>query len=252
MTRRLWLDPGFGASGDMMLGTLIGIGASIDRVRTDLETLNVSGWSVELTTAVRAGISATRVVVDAPEQAGNHRSWSTIDALIASAELPTSVAEGARRSFRLLGEAEAAIHNLDLDEVHFHEVGALDAIVDIVGSWSALGQLDVDEVHSGPVGLGHGTVEAAHGTLPVPAPATVVLLQGATIRPVEIAMETVTPTGAALLAAMVDTWGVIPPGRLTASSRGAGGRNPATHPNVVSAMIITDVEASDGAEVTRG
>lgn len=236
---RLWLDPTFGISGDMVLGVLVGLGAPIDAVRADLEGLAISGWSIEESTTSRAGIAATRVTVtvdgdrDAP-----HRAWSTIDSLLRASDLPPPVAAGARATFRLLGETEAAMHQIDIDEVHFHEVGAIDAVVDIVGAWSALGHLGLDEVHAGPVGLGHGTVAAAHGQLPIPAPATAALLRDVPITSVDSATETVTPTGAALLKTMVGAWGPIPAGWLRATARGAGGRDPATHPNVVTGMIV--------------
>ncbi len=164
--------------------------------------------------------------------------------MLAGAALPDRVKDGARATFELLGRVEAGIHGVTIDEVHFHEVGALDAIVDIVGAWSALHHLGIDEVSSGPVGIGNGVIQAAHGRLPAPAPATVELLAGAAaIRPVDWASETVTPTGAALLRTMVDRWGPVPAGRLVAFSRGAGGRNPATHPNVLGALLVeTDDE----------
>ncbi|MGF1599576.1 MAG: nickel pincer cofactor biosynthesis protein LarC [Acidimicrobiales bacterium] len=235
---RLWLDPGFGASGDMLLGALLGLGADLDAVRADVALLGVEGWSLTAGPTSRAGLSATRAEVDTAGDHHPHRSWTSIDALLAGAALPARVAAGARATFRLLGHTEAAIHRVTIDDVHFHEVGALDAIVDIVGVWSARHHLDVTEIHSGPVGLGNGTVRAAHGLLPAPAPATVDLLQGVPVRPVDTPAETVTPTGAALLATLVDTWGPIPVGILAGSSRGAGGRDPATHPNVVSALLV--------------
>ncbi len=259
----LWLDPGFGASGDMLLGAMVGAGAPLDRIRDDLSGLDVDGWTVEQTETDRAGIASTRVEVklttnhdhghshehghehdhshehsQEPSPSG-HRAWSTIDELLASANLPAAVIDGARRTFRALGEVEAAIHMVDIDQVHFHEVGAVDAIVDIVGTWSALHHLGVDEVHAAPVGLGSGgTVSTAHGELPVPAPATLALLDGLPVKGLPTPAETVTPTGAALLATMVTQWGPIPTGRLLTSARGAGGRNPATHPNVLSAIVI--------------
>ena len=242
----LWLDPGFGASGDMLLGALVGVGAPLDKIRHDLSGLAVDGWEITHTETDRAGIAATRVEVtltsNQPEDGHHHphhRAWSTIDDLLANADLPSAVSEGARRTFRALGEVEAAIHMVDIDEVQFHEVGAVDAIVDIVGTWSALHHLGVDEVNAAPVGLGGGgTVSSAHGELPVPAPATTALLEGLPIRGLDSPTETVTPTGAALLATMVTEWGPIPSGRLMTSGRGAGGRNPTTHPNVISAILV--------------
>lgn len=243
--RHLWLDPGFGVSGDMMLGALFGLGASPEVVTGHVGELDVDGWKIDVNTTMRAGLSATRAeVVTAPERTA-HRRWSTIDRLLAQASLPSTVKAGSRKTFELLGRAEARIHGVDIDEVHFHEVGAVDAIVDIVGAWSALQQLHVSRVIVGPVGLGHGEVSAAHGRLPLPAPATMALLEGASVRSIDSPMETVTPTGAALLAAMVDSWGPIPSGRLGPAARGAGSRDPATHPNVLTAAIVEVEPAGD-------
>ncbi len=246
--RHLWFDPGFGAAGDMLLGALLGLGAPVDEVRAGLTGLGVTGWALDHEEVLRCSLASHRAVVDAPA-GDHHRSWSSIDALLAGADLPPTVADGARTTFRRLGQVEAGIHRVDLDAVHFHEVGALDAIVDIVGSWLALDLLGVTEVSAGPVGLGSGTTRAAHGQLPVPAPATADLLVGAPVKPLAVEAETVTPTGAALLATMAGRWGPIPTGRLLATARGAGGRDPKGHPNVVTAHLL-DPSPLDGAGPT--
>ena len=251
MSRQLWLDPGFGASGDMVLGALLGLGAPVEEIRHQLAGLDVDGWTITVGPTDRASISATRATVTTTEGHA-HRAWSTIDALLAGADLPPPVAAGARATFERLGRAEAAIHQIELDAVHFHEVGAVDAIVDIVGAWAALHLLAVDRVVVGPIGLGHGRVEAAHGVLPIPAPATLALLEGAAVHPVESPTETVTPTGAALLVSMADDWGPIPTGRISASARGAGGRNPDTHPNVITAVMVESDHPITVAEDSAG
>ncbi|MEL7209239.1 MAG: LarC family nickel insertion protein, partial [Actinomycetota bacterium] len=253
----LWLDPSFGASGDMLLGALLGLGAPLDAVRSDVAALGLSGWTIEVEPVLRAGIAATRALVSTDE-GHHHRTWSSIDAMLAEAALPEPVVIGARHTFLRLGEVEAGIHRIELDAVHFHEVGALDAIVDIVGVWSAVHHLGVEAVVTGPVGLGHGHVGAAHGMLPTPAPATAELLRGAPVQPLDVAMETVTPTGAALLDTL-GQWGPVPAGRLGPTARGAGGRDPDGHPNVVTALLVTpdpaaasmpDGAAPDGAAHT--
>ena len=244
MSTRLWIDPTFGASGDMLLGAFAGLLADPERELTPLDRLGVAGWTIEVDTTIRNGLAATRVKVDAP--AHDHgRSWSAIDRLLAEAGLPEGVADGARRTFRRLGEAEAAQHGVDIDDVHFHEVGAVDAIVDIVGVWllfDAIGRTKgpIDGVVVAPVGVGHGTIEAAHGTLPLPAPATLALLEGCPLRRLDHEGEACTPTGAALLTTLVTEWGHIPDGRPGPVARGAGRRDPSTHPNVVSAVLVDD------------
>ncbi len=245
---RLWLDPAFGASGDMLLGALLGLGAPLDEVRADVTAVLADGWSIEVDSVLRGGINATRAIV-ATDDHHHHRAWSTIDARIADADLAPAVADGARRTFRRLGEVEAAIHRIALDDVHFHEVGALDAIVDIVATWSAHHHLGIDGVTVGSVGLGHGRVDTAHGLLPTPAPATADLLLGAAVHPIDVAMETVTPTGAALLATL-GSWGRPPAGRLTGTARGAGGRDPDGHPNVLTASLLAIPEPSTGDGAT--
>ena len=244
----LWLDPTFGASGDMLLGALVGLGVPLSTIVDGLKPLEVDGWSLSDTAVSRGSLNATRVRVDTDRShRAGHRTWSTIDGLLGSSPLPDPVITGARRTFRALGEAEASIHQVDIDEVHFHEVGAVDAIVDIVGVWLALTELGVDRVVCGPIGIGHGTVEAAHGTLPLPAPATAALLQGLPVLGLDVEGETVTPTGAALLATVTHEFGPLPSGTMSAVSRGAGGRDPGTHPNIVSAHLIRE-PTTDGSD----
>jgi uncharacterized protein (TIGR00299 family) protein len=238
----------------MLLGALVGLGASIDDVGAGLRGLGVDGWSIAHTRVLRCGLDSHRVEVS-HRQSHHHRTWTSIDELLATADLPDPVAAGARSTFKRLAEVEAAIHQVGVDDVHFHEVGAVDAIIDITGTWLALDllglldQADTDggpaSVACGPVGLGHGTVKAAHGLLPLPAPATADLLAGCPIRPVDLGAETVTPTGAALLATITSTWGPIPAGSLLATARGAGGRDPDGHPNVVTGHLLA-VDAAPG------
>lgn len=247
---RLWLDPSFGASGDMLLGALLGLRQSVEPDAVDalvaaLGALAVDGWELSREQVTRGGITATRVHVRA--EPGPARHWSDIDRMLAAAPLPARVVDGARRTFRLLGEVEAAQHDVELDDVHFHEVGAVDAIVDVVGAWWLLDRLGVDDVVVGPVGIGHGTVTAAHGALPIPAPATLELLRGAPVRSLAAPFETCTPTGAALVVSM-GTWGPLPDGTIVGNARGAGGKDPATHPNVLSAILLDTDPADDGTE----
>jgi pyridinium-3,5-bisthiocarboxylic acid mononucleotide nickel chelatase len=239
----LWLDPGFGASGDMLLGVLAGLLDDPARSLEPLSGLGLRGCDVRFERVVRGGLSASRAVVTTGES-HHHRRWSDIDRMLAESPLSAPVIDGARRTFRALGEVEAIQHDVPIDDVHFHEVGALDAIVDIVGVWllvEALRQRRAEPampVVVGPVGLGHGTVRAAHGILPLPAPATVALLRGRPTRPLDAEMETCTPTGAALLVTLAERWGPLPAGRLGPTARGAGGKDPHGHPNVVTAVLV--------------
>ncbi len=243
----LWIDPTFGASGDMLLGALAGLHGTSDPL-LGLQQLGIGGYELAQSNELRAGLTCTRVEVNA--ESGPARSWSSIDELLARTDLPKRAIEGARRTFRLLGEVEAAQHGVSIDEVHFHEVGAVDALVDIVGSWLLLAAIDPRSVTVGPVGLGHGTVQAAHGTLPLPAPATVALLRGCPVRGLDVEAETCTPTGAALMVTMADGWGSLPTGSIAATSRGAGKWNPTSHPNALTIIALdpTDSPIDDAIE----
>ncbi len=233
----LWIDPSFGASGDMFLGALSGLVGNTDSLVEGLASLKLDGYAISSEAVTRAGISANRVKVDT-EESTTARHWSEIDAMLAGSDLPDAVRTGARATFHRLGLVEAQQHQVSLEEVHFHEVGALDAIIDIVGTWILLDQLNIDKIIVGPVGLGHGTVKAAHGVLPLPAPATAALLLGMPVRGIDTATETCTPTGAALLAELASVSGQMPAGTIEAISRGAGGRDPASHPNVLSMFLL--------------
>ena len=239
----LWIDPAFGASGDMLLGTLAGLLADPAASLEPLALLGLDEFGVRFEAVTRGGLSSLRAVVTTTDT-HHDRRWSDIDHLLANSELAPAAVSGARRTFRALGQVESMQHGVPIDDVHFHEVGALDAIVDIVGAWLLLEALRSERggpgltVVVGPVGLGYGTVRAAHGLLPLPAPATVALLRDRPTRPLDVEMETCTPTGAALLVTMADQWGPLPAGRLGDTARGAGGKDPVGHPNVVTAVLV--------------
>ncbi len=237
MGRALWINPTVGVSGDMLLGALIDVGADEGPVRTALESLALPGWELTVGDTRRRGLRC-RFARVTTETADEPRRWSEIDATIAGADLGSRVALGARETFRRLGEAEAHRHDVGIDDVQFHEVGAVDAIVDIVGCWAALDALEVETVVAAPVGLGAGTVDTAHGLLQHPAPAVMSLLEGFPVTAVETSQETATPTGVALLTGMVGEWGPCPTGKVIRSGIGAGGRDLETHPNVLSMMLI--------------
>jgi uncharacterized protein (TIGR00299 family) protein len=253
--RVLWCNPSVGVAGDMLLAAMLDLGADDGFVRDQLERLDVAGWRLDVGPTTRRGLAATSITVDVPTD-DHHRPWSRIDQMLATSDLHPAVAAGARRTFDALGRAEAAVHGTTIDEVHFHEVGAVDAIVDIVGTWAALTALcDDDEqltLTSAPIGLGSGTAAMAHGQLPVPAPAVLELLQGHPVVPVELQAETATPTGVALLVTLVDRWGQVPAGTVRRVGRGAGRRDPASHANVVTVVELELAAPGSTASVADG
>lgn len=190
-----------GASGDMILGALVGLGVSVGELNEELGSLKVDPFGIVADEVVEQGMSGIRASVAVDEQHHDHhgRHLSTILKLIDGSDLPDPVKIQSSEVFRRIGEAEAAIHGIDIEKIHFHEVGAMDSIVDIVGCCLALHKLGVDGVSVRSLPQGHGTIECAHGTYPNPAPATLRLLEGFPVEEVDEPFELVTPTGAALL-----------------------------------------------------
>lgn len=233
-----WFDPVSGVAGDMALGALLDAGAELAYVTQQLETLEVDGWRLGAERVRRNELAATRAVVDAPE-GHHHRRWRDIRVLLDAAPLAERVRERAMAVFEALAHAEGAVHGIPADEVHFHEVGALDAIVDVVGVCAALESLGVDTVFCGPVAVGTGTITAAHGVLPNPPPAVVRLLTGCPIAGVDIDMELTTPTGAAIVAGLAERFGPSPAMTITTVGFGAGTRDLPGRPNVTGVLIGT-------------
>jgi uncharacterized protein (TIGR00299 family) protein len=236
MTRTLWVHPFNGIAGDMMLGALVDAGADASMIRSDLGSLGVSGWSIRTEQVFRNGIGAINLTVDADE--GHvHRTALDIIELVEHANLPTRVVERATRVFRALADAEGHVHRVDPSTVHFHEVGGIDAIIDVVGSCLALEQLAVDHIVVAPVAMGQGIAKSAHGLIPNPAPATVRLLEGVPVRGLNVPVELTTPTGAALVVALADDFGPMPPMSITSSGFGAGDNELDEHPNVLHVVL---------------
>ncbi len=198
--RVLWLEPVGGIAGDMFLAAAIDLGVEVAALEAPLRTLEVPGWALKVSKAERHAIVGTHVdvVVTEPEGGHDHRSWRDIDALISGSQLSEGAKARALQVFRHLGEVEAAIHGTTLEAIHFHEVGAVDSIVDICGAAVVLDLLGNPRVYSAPPPLGSGTVRIAHGVVPVPVPATLALLKDLPVR-FEGVGELTTPTGAALL-----------------------------------------------------
>jgi uncharacterized protein (TIGR00299 family) protein len=233
MSRLLYIDAIAGVAGDMLLGALLDAGASEAAVREGLGRLGVD---IVHTRTERHGIGAARIeVVAAREHA--HRDWAAVRELIDTADLPTRAHARAHEAFRRLAEAEGHIHGVPADEVHFHEVGAIDAIADVCGVALALEDLGIDDVVCSPLPAPRGFVRAAHGRLPLPAPATLELLRGAPLYGVDLDVELVTPTGAALVAALASAYGPLPAMTLESTGYGAGSRDTDERPNVVRAIV---------------
>jgi uncharacterized protein (TIGR00299 family) protein len=233
-----WLDAQAGASGDMLLGALVDAGVPLAVLQADLDQLALD---LRLTAepVTRAGLAATHVHVLAPD-AHEHRSWADVRVLLDRLTHP----ELPQEAFRRLAEAEAAVHGTSPEEVTFHEVGALDALADVVGVCAGFRHLALERLVCSPVSLGSGTTRGAHGPLPVPVPAVLRLLDGAPVQAGPAPFESTTPTGAALLATLVDAWGPLPPMQLGRTGAGAGTRDSDVVCNAVRLVLGTAAPAS--------
>jgi uncharacterized protein (TIGR00299 family) protein len=251
VTRVAYVDCVSGAAGDMLLAALIDAGAGEQCMAEHVRSLGVEGLDLRVGRATRHGIAARRVDVVMPHEEHVHRHLSDMRALIDAAGMPARAAERAHRTFRLLAEAEARMHDSEPELVHFHEVGGLDALADVCGVALALEELGIDRVECSPIPCSRGFVDASHGRLPLPAPATLELLRGAPLVPLDIGMELVTPTGAALLAATVERYGAIPPMTLQSVGYGAGTRDLPQVPNVVRVLVgeLAETGSGGGGEV---
>jgi len=236
-----------GASGDMILGALAGLGVSLDELNEELKSLNVDPFEIVADEVVEQGMSGIRASVKVEEvHHGHHhgRHLSTILKLIDGSNLPDPVKFQASEVFRRIGEAEAAIHGVDIEKIHFHEVGAMDSIVDIVGCCLALHKLGVDGVSLRNLPQGHGTLECAHGTYPNPAPATLRLLEGFPVVEVDEPFELVTPTGAALLSSWRTAEVPKTGSRAVCSAYSFGHRKLNGRPNLLRATLYETGEES--------
>ena len=249
--RLLYFDCIAGISGDMALGALIDAGADLEPIRKGLEGLPVESFELDVEQVESGGIRATKVNVRTSTD-GLIRTYASVRSLLDMAEMPLDAKAMAQRIFRRLAEAEAMVHRRDLDQVTFHEVGAVDSIVDIVGTSLALASLKVDRVFASAVPTGMGMVKTEHGLLPIPAPAVMELLRGAPIYSRNVSVELVTPTGAAILAALVEGFGEIPLMRIEHVGYGAGSAR-LDFPNVVRVVVgEADPSANAVADTVSG
>ena len=236
----LYFDCFSGAAGDMILGSLIDAGVPLAEVRRALGSLAIEPDTVWTERVNRAGVTATKFCVkgeDDGEHTHPHRHLTGVYKLIDGSALSETGKTRAKELFERLGQAEAEIHGTTLDKVHLHEVGALDSIIDIVGSVFALEWLGAEEIVASPLNVGSGTIRAAHGVYPVPAPATLRLLEGAPIYAGQQQAELVTPTGALLVSAYAKQYGPVPPMRVKKIGYGAGSRDFKETPNVLRVML---------------
>ena len=243
-----YLDAFSGISGDMLVGALADAGADHDAIAAAVASLE-AGAIVSFEKVKRNGIGATKYHVAAAEQHG-HRHLSHIVKMIEKGALTPRARENAIAVFRRLGEAEANIHQTSLEKVHFHEVGAVDSIADIVGACVGFDLLDVDTIVCSPVNVGSGTVKADHGVLPVPAPATALLLTGAPVYSRGPAVELTTPTGAAVVSALCGHFGVLPPMKIARTGFGAGTRDFPDHANVLRVILGEPVSVNEALSVS--
>jgi uncharacterized protein (TIGR00299 family) protein len=252
MARVMYFDCFSGAAGDMVLGALLDAGLPLDALQTALGSLGV-GHELKVTRVLRAGVSATHVEVlgedsqdhphshdhghTHPAHSHVHRSIHDISRLIGRSSLSAAAKARAKGMFLRLAHAEAAIHQMPVEEVHLHEVGAIDSIIDIAGAVFALEWFGIDDIVASPLNVGGGSVEIAHGTFPVPAPATLRLLQGVPVYSGDIKKELVTPTGALVMSTYARSFGPMPAMSVEKIGYGAGTRDFERVPNVLRVVI---------------
>ncbi|NWK83396.1 nickel pincer cofactor biosynthesis protein LarC [Staphylococcus sp. GSSP0090] len=242
MTNGLYLDCHAGIAGDMLLSSLIDLGADVDYVRQHLLSLPLDQFNLKFTKENKQGIQATGLTIDF-EEAHHHRKASDIFKLINESTLPKNVKARSTQIFDVIAQAEAKIHGMHVNDVHFHEVGAMDSIIDIIGSCLALEYLDISEIQASPVPTGNGKIKIAHGIYPIPAPATAEILKDIPLAPFDVQSELTTPTGAAFIKALATHIGPLP--AITMSNIGYGcGTKDFEFPNVIRAIQYTVTEAT--------
>jgi uncharacterized protein (TIGR00299 family) protein len=247
--RIAYLDAFSGISGDMTVGALLDAGAPAEPLLDALRSLD-TGARFEVEKTRRGGVSASKFRVIAEAQGHAHRHLNHILDMIDRAPIAPRAKQNASDVFRRLGDAEAGVHGIPVEKVHFHEVGAADSIADIVGACVALDLLDIGEIHTSAINVGSGTVDTEHGVLPVPAPATAVLLEGKPIYARGPAVELTTPTGAAIAATLSSGFGPLPAMRIERIGHGAGDRDFADQPNVLRVLVGQRTGASEATLVS--
>ena len=243
----LYFDCFAGISGDMTLGARIDLGVPLQYLVEELGCLKVAGYGLRAPRVQRSGITARQAQVKVRGHEHHHRTFKDIEKIIAASRLNPRVKERSITVFRLIAEAEARVHNEKIDAVHFHEVGAIDSIVDIAGCMIGFEYLAIERFAASAVPTGGGFVQCRHGLLPVPAPATVLLLKGVPVYDPGIQAELVTPTGAAILAGLCESFGPLPPMTVRKTGYGAGSRELSGIPNMLR-LILGDARGAGGTD----
>ncbi len=245
-----------GISGDMTLGALVDLGLDQAYLESELLKLKLDGYKLSFTNVKKHGISGTKAHVSLlhHEESDKHhhhgRHLSDIKRLIEESELNDDIKQKAISIFVNLGKAEAKVHNVDIEEVHFHEVGAVDSIVDIVGSAIGINALSIDKIYSSPLPLGGGFTKSSHGVIPIPAPATVELLKGIPVKETNIQSELVTPTGAAIISTLAASFGSIPEMTVENVGYGAGSKDFNEQPNMLRIILGENQKVLDSDSIT--
>jgi len=250
LVKHIYFDCFSGISGDMVIGSLLDAGLKLEDLREGLSLLPLSGYKVYTEKTSRRNLGATSFFVEVTDPEPHDRRLEHISHLLDSSDLPESTCQRAKSIFSLLAETEAAIHSTTPEKIHFHEVGAIDSIIDVVGTLIGLDKLGIDEVHASPINVGGGFVECRHGVLPVPAPATMKLLEGIPIYSRGPQAELVTPTGAVLLKTLAKSYGPLPAQKVLSHGYGAGKTEFKEWPNLLRAVIGEPAEAYAGDDIT--
>ena len=247
--RAAYFDCYSGISGDMILGALVDLGVDPGKIRKALKTLDLKGYKLKTSRVQRGLIAGTKVQVSLTKSSHHPaRKYSDIKKLIADSDLSSTAKKNSLEIFKRIAQVEAAIHDTTMEKIHFHEIGAVDSIVDIVGGVVAIESLKLDKIYASPLNVGEGFVQCAHGCLPVPAPATLKLLQGIPVFSNGIKKELTTPTGAAMIGFYADKFGSLPAMKIVGDGYGAGDHIIAEMPNMLR-VVLGEISAESDEEL---
>ena len=248
--RVAYFDCCSGISGDMILGALVDLGVNINDIRKALKSIRIGGYKLEAKKVKRKGLSCTQIKIKLENKKNhqNHRSFSKIKKLIRESELPQKIKKNSIKIFERIAKVESDIHSSPLEKIHFHEVGGVDSIIDIVGGVWAIESLKLDKIYSSPLNVGEGFVDCSHGRLPVPAPATLKLLKGIPVFSSGVKTELATPTGVAMISFYAEKFQSMPAMTISEDGGGAGSRNISSIPNLLR-IFIGEISSNEGNEL---